>query len=237
MFASFGTTDFLMKQSIVPVLAWKNGDDSVKCIGTASVISCSGYLLTAAHVIMDPFERGYGGVRQGTQLSPDPALNFGVFIPLNPAYGSRRFRFFPFEEYWIWGGWKESPLFNQRDEFEYLTDIAICKIGEMPFGAAHQHLGLSLNPFVSEEAAYSMGYAEMADIGLNYSDEDSVAFCEFSMELYIRRQNYGFIEKIILRRRCLRQGRASTSTLNIPGKMSGAPVFGAQGAVIRGVVN
>ena len=152
VFASFGTTDFLMKQSIVPVLAWKNGDDSVKCIGTASVISCSGYLLTAAHVIMDPFERGYGGVRQGTQLSPDPALNFGVFIPLNPAYGSRRFRFFPFEEYWIWGGWKESPLFNQRDEFEYLTDIAICKIGEMPFGAAHQHLGLSLNPFVSEEA-------------------------------------------------------------------------------------
>lgn len=63
----FGTTDFLMKQSIAPVVAWLEGEHAMRCIGTASIISCTGYLLTAAHVLMDPFEAGYGAVRDGNQ--------------------------------------------------------------------------------------------------------------------------------------------------------------------------
>src|SRR5579862_4408263 len=86
MFASFGTTDFLMKQSILPVVAWKNGDAAIRCIGTASIISCSGYVITAAHVIMDPYDSGYGASKDGSQLRLHDGFNFGVFIPINPAY-------------------------------------------------------------------------------------------------------------------------------------------------------
>ena len=32
MFASFGSTNFLVKQSILPVVAWVNGEDTVRCI-------------------------------------------------------------------------------------------------------------------------------------------------------------------------------------------------------------
>lgn len=35
LFTSFGTTDFLMKQSILPVVAWVEGESFIRCIGTA----------------------------------------------------------------------------------------------------------------------------------------------------------------------------------------------------------
>src|ERR1700687_1258482 len=40
LLASFGPTDFLLKQSILPVLAWVEGDTAIRCVGTVFVISC-----------------------------------------------------------------------------------------------------------------------------------------------------------------------------------------------------
>jgi hypothetical protein len=68
------------------------------------------------------------------------------------------------------GTWIESPLFTEKDRFEPLTDIAICKIDGMPDGAAHQPLNMSLNAFTPSEAAYALGYAEMEDMPLIYND-------------------------------------------------------------------
>ncbi len=62
LFASFGSTEFLLKQSIVPVVAWADGANTVRCIGTAFVASASGYIVTASHVLLDPQESGYGKV-------------------------------------------------------------------------------------------------------------------------------------------------------------------------------
>jgi hypothetical protein len=237
-FASFGTTHFLMQQSVLPVVAWKEEDPFIRCIGTASVVSCSGYLITAAHVLMDPFDSGYGAIRRGTELCLDEALNFGVFIPISPAYGARGIRFFPFEKFWLWGTWKESPLISEKDRFDYLTDIAICKIAEMPHGAAHQPLGLSLNPFVPGEAAYSLGYAEMDDIPLEKHGNGPAAFNDFAMDLYV---SIGEAMQIFpqnhLRKDVSTPGPCFDFKAKIPGKMSGAPIFGANGAVIRGVVS
>jgi hypothetical protein len=235
--ASFGPTDFLMKQSIVPVVAWRDGDHLIRCIGTASVISCSGYVLTAAHVLLDPFDRGYGAVLQDGQLQLADALNFGVFMPTSPAYGTRGIRYFPFEKLWLWGSWRENPLIYEKDRFELLTDIAICKIPHMPYGAAHQPLTLSLNPFIPAEAAYSLGYAEMEDIPIEYGSEGMI-IPDFKMDLYVcvgevmqvHQQNH-------LQRSVPTPGPCFDFNAKIPGKMSGAPIFGAQGAVIRGVVS
>ena len=33
-FASFGMTEFLVRQSVVPIVAWSDGDEEVRCIGT-----------------------------------------------------------------------------------------------------------------------------------------------------------------------------------------------------------
>jgi hypothetical protein len=169
MTASFGSTDFLMKQSVVPVVAWNEGDTLIRCIGTASIISCSGLVLTAAHVVMDPYESGYGASLVEGQMKWHDGFNLGVLIPINPAFGGGE-RFFPFEGVTTWGNWIESPMITEKDKFEYLTDIAICKIPGMPDGAAHQPLNMSLNPFVPGEMAYALGYAKMEDVPLVYRE-------------------------------------------------------------------
>ncbi len=140
--------------------------------------------MTAAHVLMDPFDSGYGAVRRANGLQLTDDLNLGVIIPTSPAYGARGLRIFPFEKFWVWGNWKESPLVVEKDQFELLTDVAICKIANMPNGAAHQPLSLSLNPFVPGEDAYSVGYSQMKDVQLQYN-EGSLIIKDFEMDLYV----------------------------------------------------
>lgn len=107
----------------------------------------------------------------------------------------------------------------------------------MSHGAAHQPLSLSLNPFVPGEAAYSLGYAEMDDIRLDY-DNGSMSIKEFKMDLYV---SVGEVMSIFhenhLQKSVSTPGPCFDFYAKIPGKMSGAPIFGAKGAVIRGVVS
>lgn len=148
LLASFGPTDFLLKQSIVPVVALVESESIIRCIGTAFVISCTGFLITACHVLLDPQDRQYGRVcRAGNILRFGDGLSMGVIVPLSPASGRRAVRFFPFEECRYWGDWKESPLIHEPERFDMLTDIAVCKVAQMPDGTAHQPLNLSLNAF------------------------------------------------------------------------------------------
>ena len=239
--SSFGPSDFLMQQSIVPVVAWLEGAQAVRCVGTASIISCTGYLLTAAHVLMDPLESGYGAVCQGKQVKHHESLNFGVLIP----FWTRRigmifhkaFWFFPFEKMWNWGQWKQSPLPHEDDRWEHLTDVAVCKIPEMPDGGAHQPLNISLNPFVPGEDAYALGYAEMPDIQLD-PISGGIADSNFRLNLHVSVGNIiNTFPQNHTEREVSTPGPCFDFDAHIPGKMSGAPIFGARGAVVRGVVS
>ncbi len=235
--ASFGSASFLMKQSIVPVVSWRTGDERIKCVGTATIISCSGYVLTAAHVLMDPVESRHGGHRDGNSINYDQDLEFGVLIPTSPAYGVNGFRFFPFEKFWLWGSWKDSLLVHEPSTFTYTTDIAICKIPEIPNDAAHQPFSLSINPFAVGESAYAIGYAEMDDIPIKF-DAGQLSVSRFEWNLYV---SIGSIMTVFhnnhVEKAVPTPGPCFDFNARIPGKMSGAPVFGAQGAIVRGVVS
>ncbi len=236
-----GTTDYLMQQSIVPVVAWIEGETAIRCIGTASIISCTGCLVTAAHVLLDPLEAGYGATRVGGQVQHREDLNFGVMIPyMAPTGGihfTKAFRFFPFQKMWTWGNWKQSPLVHEDDRWEYLTDVAVCKIQEMPNGQAHQPLNMSLNPFVPGEPAYALGYAEMPDIQID-PRTGGIADSAFRLKIYVTVGNIlNTFPQNHVAREVSTPGPCFDFNARVPGKMSGAPVFGAQGAVIRGVVS
>lgn len=158
--SSFGSTDFLLKQSIVPVVAIVDGESFVRCIGTAFFISCSGYVATAAHVLLDPIEAGYAPSRNS---SDDRAawngFTMGVLVPINPASRTRGHRFLPFTSARYWGGWKEQPLFNQRPSFAYDLDIAICKVDPIT-DMTFQPLNLSRVPIKCNQQAFALGFAD-----------------------------------------------------------------------------
>ena len=237
LFTSFGPGDFLLKQSIVPVVCHVDGERTIRCIGTAFIISCSGYLVTAGHVLLAPYDDKYGGAVQSNgviQFRND--LRMGVMIPLSPAYGVAGYRFFPFQKSWFWGEFEQSPLFNIQDQFGYVSDIAVCKIGESPEGPAHQPLGFSLNSFTLGEEALTIGYSEAPDIEI--SIEDGMRIIEPKLDLYVSR---GPVTEVFTRNHIQKvvptPGPCFDYSARIPGKMSGAPIFGAGGAVVRGVVS
>lgn len=174
---------------------------------------------------------------EGNRFTIDDDLQFGVFIPFVHPSGPRGFRYFPFEKFWVWAHWKKSPLIHERDRLEYLTDIAICKIPEMPNGVVHQPLSMSLNPFSLGEAAYSIGYAEMEDIPLSYKN-GKTRIAKHSAELFV---SIGEVTELFpqnhVDKTVTAPGPCFTFKAKIPGKMSGAPVFGGDGVIIRGVVS
>jgi hypothetical protein len=238
MFASFGPTDFLMKQSIVPVMAWVPGAPSMHCIGTGFIVSCTGYVVTASHVILDPRDNGYGKIvgRNGNVEAID-GVALGVLMPVNPARASNTFEFRPFVESCYWGKWQQSPLFHVPATLASDTDVAVCKLREREDGSAYQPLNLSLNPFTEGETAYAIGYALMDDIAVSYVDGHP-RLGKFDWELYV---SVGEVSEVFpmnhVEPRVPTPGPCFAFRARIPGKMSGSPIFGAKGAVIRGVVS
>ena len=67
--AILGTIKFVLGQSIVPVVTHVQGEPVLRCLGTGFFVSCSGLLITAAHVITDPIERQYGGIKEFDDLT------------------------------------------------------------------------------------------------------------------------------------------------------------------------
>ncbi len=235
---TFGTTDFLVKQSIVPIVAWIHDESIMKTIGTGFFVSCSGYLLTACHVVLDPEESGYGKVlREGNSLKITGAVQMGVLVRINPATGYSGLAFLPFQGSWYWGDWKSSPLLHESDRFDMLTDIAVCKVNTWPSGEGHQPLNLSLKPFTRNERSVVVGYAEMPDTPINASEE-AISLSEPRDELFV---SVGNVMDVFpdnhLSKEVPTPGPCFDFDAKVPGKMSGAPIFGADGAVVRGVVS
>jgi hypothetical protein len=239
MLASFGPTDFLMKQSILPAVAWEEGASSIRCVGTAFIVSCTGYLVTASHVLLDPKDSGYGKLKASSgamEVAED--WNMGVLLPISPASGVRGFQFIPFEQAWYWGQWEENPLFCETEKLNSLTDVAVAKIPQRNHGSAYQPLSLSFNPFSKGELAYVIGYAEMEDIPIEYTEGGQPVIREFKWDLYV---SIGEVTDIFPNNHIDKEvptpGPSFDFRARIPGKMSGAPIFGAKGTVIRGVIS
>jgi hypothetical protein len=152
IFSTFGFTEFLVRQSIVPIVAWNEGDQEIRCIGTGFFISASGLLLTAAHVIRDPVDEQYVNLTQvaDNAFKFDKSLNVGVMLPANPAMKTapsifgvrdeiREAKSFiaPIEWAQHWGQEVLSPLFHMKPEYKLDLDIAVCKVKENAIGGSY----------------------------------------------------------------------------------------------------
>lgn len=235
---TMGSTNLVLKQSIMPVVALEAGASELRVIGTAFVISASGLVMTAGHVLLDPEDSGYGDVTNdnGTVRFGED-LQIGVLFPLHPAiHGTGKVQFAPFEQCAFWGGWQQSPLIHQRDRVQIDTDVAICRLPPHPSGA-YQPLNLSLRTVEVSERVFAVGYAEMPNIPVRYED-GRVVLSAFPQDLYVSVGTTTAVHQDnVVTRSSTTPGPCFDFDARIPGKMSGSPILGGDGVVIRGVVS
>lgn len=242
-FATFGTTEFLVRQSIVPIVAWNDGDEEVRCIGTGFFISASGLLMTAAHVLRDPVDENYTRVTKvdenSHRLGED--LRFGILLPSNPAAKNAPFNVHPamreakwfmcpFEWTYHWGRDVESPLLHKKPEFKLDLDIAICKVREHPLIGPYQPLNIGLHNLKIGDRTVAIGYPEMRNIRLVGDD--------YQPELVV---SVGSVTTIHPDNMTVRQSQTPGPNFEfnakIPGKMSGSPILVGGGIITKGVVS
>jgi hypothetical protein len=241
-----GTIRSILGESIVPVVAVVNDEQRVRCIGTAFFISCSGLLVTAAHVITDPIDRRYGNVREGEdRVIQTQGLAFGVLVPNNPLFQAPGFAFYPFEWSMLMAQTRDVPFSFKSVDVKINYDIAICKVpARTNTNYPHQPLTLVQSGLIGVgmrvgSDACALGYAGMSDFEINVNAAGQIGVSappQFNL--------HGSVGKIIeffpdnlTKRDVSTPGPCFSFGARIPGGMSGGPIFDKEGAYVHGVVS
>lgn len=133
-----GTVRSVLGESIVPVVAVVGGEEMVRCIGTAFFISCTGLLVTAAHVITDPIERKYGNVQEiAGQAIETKGMNFGVLVRNNPLFQIPGYAFYPFEWSMLIAEERAVPFSHRGSICGSITTSRFVRCGHGPAPTIH----------------------------------------------------------------------------------------------------
>lgn len=243
IFSTFGSTEFLVRQSIVPVVSWRTGDANIRCIGTGFFISATGLLITAAHVVRDPVDEGYAKFQKVDEKTRkfDDDLMFGVLLPINPAMSTAPFidlpdalreakcLVVPFEWTQHWGNDVESPIFGRAPEHKLDLDVAVCKVRQHPFVGPYQPIIIGKHRLKVGDRAVAIGYAEMKDIEIG-------KFVEPELVVSIGTVTEVYADNITEKHNST-PGPNFEFTAKIPGRMSGSPILVGSGIIAKGVVS
>src|SRR6266404_3661905 len=175
--ALLGTTSYFLGQSIVPLVAQVPGEPILRCLGTGFFISCSGLLVTAAHVISDLIEKQFGGIRELDDRSWHfGSLKIGVMIPLNPFLQGAGYIFRDIEWAAFLGERAERPIPIASVRLNLNSDAALCKVSPIAEGVPHQPLtivqkGLVGTGLAVGKNAMAIGYGKMRSVDLTLQSE------------------------------------------------------------------
>lgn len=238
-----GTIRFVLGQSIVPIVTHVQGESVLRCLGTGFFVSCTGLLITAAHVITDPIERQYGGIKELDELTWHARdLHIGVIIPLNPMFQGDGYIFRPIEWATFLSERADHPLPIAGVDLKLKSDIAICKVAPIAQDIPHQPLtivqpGMAGTGMAVGKKAIAVGYGQMRDVELT-RESDGVISGDFSFALHastgviLERFPDNFTEP-----RVPTPGPCFSAQLRLPGGMSGSPIFDDEGIYVHGVVS
>ena len=238
-----GTVKWALGQSIVPVVAQVRSEAVLRCLGTGFFISCTGLLVTAAHVITDPIERRYGGVRELDDQSWHMGdLKLGVLIPRNPLLQGPGYIFRDVEWAGFLGERSDRPLPISGVNLKLTSDTAICKVSPIAYGVPHQPLsiiqsGLIGNGMAVGKTATAVGHAGMRDVELKQEKEGFVSG-EFRFDLHV--STGAVLEHFpdnLVTRQVPTPGACFSASLKLPAGMSGSPIFDDERIYVHGVVS
>lgn len=241
--SSFGPTTFFLGQSIVPIVAQVHGESVLRCIGTGFFVSCTGLLITAAHVVSDPIERQYGGITESNDLLWHAReMKLGVMIPLNPMIHGKAYLFREIEWASFLAEKADNPLPIQGINLRLTSDVAICKVASLAPEIPYQPLtivqsGLLGTGMSVGKTATAIGYGAMRDVPLGAAENNQV-IGDFPFDLHASTGN--ILERFpdnAISREVPTPGACFSASLSLPGGMSGSPIFDHEGIYVHGVVS
>jgi hypothetical protein len=238
-----GTIRSTLGQSIVPIVALAPGENLMRCLGTGFFISCTGLLVTAAHVVADPLERCYGEVREIDEWTWSmDRLGLGVMIRTNPIFQPDGYLFRPIEWASFLGIRSEHPLPIRGVDLRLTSDTAICKVAPLADGIPYQPLSIiqpgirGVGLVVGKEAT-AVGYAGMQNVEL-LPEENRIRPGDFHFTLHVSRGRV--LERFpdnAVDRQASTPGACFSASLKLPGGMSGSPIFDDERIYVHGVVS
>ena len=238
-----GTIQSVLGESIVPVVANVRGEHTLRCVGTGFFVSCTGLLITAAHVITDPIERRYGNVAEQPDLTLQGRdLNFGVLVPNNPIFEVPGYSFFHFHWSLFLAERRDNPLPIAGLDLKLTSDIAICKVPPRRGNTPHQPLTIVQSGIRGTGArigsvANAVGYAGMADFEIEMNEFGQI----LGHRKFILHGSRGtIIEQFpdnLQEKAVPTPGPCFSFGAKIPGGMSGGPIFDREGIYVHGVIS
>jgi len=230
-------------QSIVPIVAMVPGEETIRCLGTGFFISWSGLLITAAHVIIDPIERNYGGVREVEGIGWDMSqLDLGVMVATNPIFQQPDWVFRKIEWSGLLATRTESPLLFGRRDLKLSADTAICKVETALSDVPYQPLAI-VQPGIRGvglqvgKRAVAIGYGAMADIPLEEQPDGSRrGAIQFDLHVAQGQILERFPENDV-DAQVRTPGPCFSASLTLPPGMSGSPIFDDERIYVHGVVS
>jgi Trypsin-like peptidase domain len=238
-----GTIISFVGESIVPIVANVHGQSALRCLGTGFFVSCSGLLVTAAHVITDPIERRYGNVKELDDMTLfGRQLHLGVMVPNNPLFQRHGYKFYPFEWCMILANKNTSPLVHANFDIKLSSDIAICKVVQRQAGSVHQPLTINQTNVIGTGmtigcSVFTIGYYGMKDVELSVNDRGELTGdCVFHLYVSTGRMIDKFPDNLE-RKEVPTPGPCFSFAAKIPGGMSGGPIFDQEGIYVHGIVS
>ncbi len=240
---SFGPISYYLGQSIVPVVALSNDMSWMKCIGTGFFVSCSGLLVTAAHIIADPIESDYAASREVSNSTwQSEAVTLGVMVPSNPIMEVSGYVFRHLEWATFLAEKAGSPLPFRRSHLQLNADIAICKVQQPDTRVPYQPLALiqkGIRGFGAAvgKSATAIGYGEMQDhIELKANGRQVKCDLPFQLNISTGVVLEHFADNAI-NRASPSPGPCFSASLPLPPGMSGSPIFDHEGIYVHGVAS
>ena len=215
----------------------------MKCIGTGFFVSCTGLLVTAAHVIADPIESDYAASREVVSATwQSDAVTLGVMVPTNPIMEEGGYIFRHLEWATFLAQKADSPLPFRRSTLKLNADIAICKIQQPNARVLYQPLALiqkGIRGFGTDvgKNATAIGYGEMKEhIHLKVDGRRIECDLPFQLNLSTGVVLEQFADNAI-RRASPSPGPCFSASLPLPPGMSGSPIFDHEGIYVHGVAS
>lgn len=236
----FGTTRWVLGQSIVPIVTIGKDHKLIAPIGTGFFISCDGFLITAGHVLTHLVDRQKHKRFEGLAGAFDLRdIGLGIMLQHNVLHGDNAYQFIPIDAAQIFAN-EVGELPWEQKALRPIYDIAVCKVSQPDKKSIFQPLSCfqpSIKGYgtLEEKRLLVLGYSGMQEfqVGDNAHNESDFKYLIHASAGKVTKrfpQNH-FQKNVPSPGPCFEMNARLTSG------MSGSPIFDDERIYVHGVAS